>query len=199
MTELQERFDLSEGEAKETARKIYRVFEMGLEEDEDENLFFWDDDYSFFWSKGFVEGIRLIKGAPGEQLGYGYQHACEIFSDIRIKPPLRLLGSEDANRLINEMALEEFRDAMKKSFSSLEDKSTVERVADQNGVSEEEIRESIEDVINQLWMQPVNDTEAQENLKKAFPDRKPSVEEFIDYIASIVKKNAEDGGDLPFS
>ncbi|MBR2257279.1 MAG: hypothetical protein IJ899_08065 [Blautia sp.] len=198
-TELQERFGLSKTKAKKTARQMYRVFEMGLKEGEYENAFFWDADYSFFWVRGFVEGIRLIKGAPGDQLGYGYKHACEIFSDIGIKPPLRLLGSEEANRLVNEMARDEFRDEMEKILSSLGEKSVVERVADQNGVSGEEIRESIEEVINNLWMQPVNDTKAQEDLKKAFPDGKPSVEEFINYIASIVRKNAVDGEDLPFS
>ena len=197
--ELQERFGLSKSRAKKTARQMYRIFEMGLKDDEDDNLFFWDDDYNFFWSRGFVEGIRLIKGAPGEQLGYGYQYACKIFSDIGIKPPIRLLGSEEANRLVNEMALDEFRDEMEKILSSLGEKSAVECVADQNGVSGEEIRESIEEVINNLWMQPVNDTKAQVDLKKAFPDRKPSVEEFIGYIADLIKKDPEDDEDLPFS
>ena len=108
-TVLHERFGFSKRKSKQTARQMFRVFEMGLKDDEDENMFFWDDDYSFFWAQGFVEGIRRIKGAPGEHLGYGYQSACEIFSDIDIRPPIRLLGSEEGNRLLNEQAEKEFR------------------------------------------------------------------------------------------
>ena len=137
--ELQERFGFSKNKARKTARQMYRIFEMGLKDNEDDNMFFWDADYGFFWSKGFVEGIRLIKGAPGEQLGYGYQHACEIFSDIGIKPPLQLLGSEEANRLANEMAREELRKEMDKFFSFLKDISNGEHVADQNGAGDEDL------------------------------------------------------------
>ena len=197
--ELQERFGLSKSRAKKTARQMYRIFEMGLKDGEDENAFFWDDDYSFIWARGFVEGIRFIKGALGEQLGYGYQYACEIFSDIGIKPPIRLLGSTEANRLVNEMAREQFSKEMDKICSSLENKSVLERVAEQDGADVEDVRENIEEMIDSLWMQPVNDTKVQEDLKKTFPDRKPNVEEFIDYIAEMVRKNAADGEDLPFN
>ena len=196
-TELHERFGLSQREAKKTARQMYRLFEMGLKDGEDENLFFWDDDYSYFWTQGFVDGIRLIKGAPGEHLGYGYQSACEIFSDIGIKPPIRLMGSEEGNRLFNEQALKKFREEMDRILPSLDDKTILEQVADQNGVPTEEVRENIAEIINYLWMQPVNDTQAQEDLKNAFPDGKPSVEEFIEFIAGMVKKKDDD--DLPFS
>ena len=196
--ELQNRFGLSKREAKKTARQMYRMFEMGLKDEEDENLFFWDDDYSFFWMKGFVEGIRLIKGAAGEHLGYGYQSACEIFSDIGINPPLRLLGTEEGNRIVNEQALKDFSREMEKIFSLQKDQSILDRTADKNGVPSEEVRESIQDIIDSLWMQPIDDTQAQEELKKAFPDRKPTVEEFIEYIAGMAIKN-EDDEDLPFS
>ena len=54
-------------------------------------------------------------------------------------------------------------------------------------LDEEEINESIEEMIDHLWMQPVNDTKALVNLKKAFPDGKPGVEEFIGYIAELMK------------
>ena len=72
-------------------------------------------------------------------------------------------------------------------------------MAEQDGADVEEVRENIEEMIDSLWMQPVNDTKVQEDLKKTFPDRKPNVEEFIDYIAEMVRKNAADGEDLPFN
>ena len=72
-------------------------------------------------------------------------------------------------------------------------------MADQHGIDVEEVREDIEEMIDSLWMQPINDTKVQEDLKKAFQDRKPTVEEFIDYIAEMVRKNAVDGEDLPFN
>ena len=45
-------------------------------------------------------------------------------------------------------------------------------------------------------MQPVNDTKEQEDLKNAFPDGKPSVEEFIAYAAGLTTDSDDD--DLPF-
>ncbi|MBR2257235.1 MAG: hypothetical protein IJ899_07830 [Blautia sp.] len=73
---------------------------------------------------------------------------------------------------------------------------SVYQVADQNGVPTEEVRDNIGEIINYLWMQPANDTHAQVDLKIAFPDGKPSVEEFIEFIAGMVKKKDDD---LPFN
>ena len=57
-------------------------------------------------------------------------------------------------------------------------------------------RQKADEIINYPWMQPVNDTQAQEDLKKVFPDGKPSVEEFIEFVARMAKKIDDD---LPFS
>ena len=39
---LKSRFQYSEEEAERAARQVHRIYEMGLEEDEDDNMFFWD-------------------------------------------------------------------------------------------------------------------------------------------------------------
>ncbi len=103
-----ERFDLSQRTAKQYAKQIYRLYKMGLDPDESDNLFFWDDDYDSFWQNGFLEGMQMTRSTWGEMRGYGYAYACEMFEDIGIAPPLRLLGSEEANRLINEKTRETY-------------------------------------------------------------------------------------------
>lgn len=52
-----------------------------------------------FIAYGFIDGINNIKGYMGFLRGYGYKSACEIFSDAGIKPPLMLLGTEEANKI----------------------------------------------------------------------------------------------------
>ena len=76
------------------------------------DLFFWDTDYSFFWRKGFIEGLHLIEGGIGDNDGYGYDHACEIYTDIGMKPPASLLGTKEANRITVELEKEKIREAM---------------------------------------------------------------------------------------
>ncbi len=107
-TELREKYRLTVKRANDYSRKMYLASAMLLKEDEDDNLIFWDDDYAFFWRDGFVKGIDYIKAFEGQNSGYGYHHACEIFSDIGLKPPLRLLGTEEANRIANEVQCERF-------------------------------------------------------------------------------------------
>lgn len=100
--ELMERFGYKVRPAKRMARKVVRFHEMMLKNDEDENLFFWDRDYSLFFEETFINGIHIVESFTGEQTGYGYDHACEIFTDIGIKAPLRLVGTREANRVANE-------------------------------------------------------------------------------------------------
>ena len=42
-------------------------------------------------------------------LGYGYEYTEEIFTDIGMKAPIRLLGSKEANRLRFEAMTEAMR------------------------------------------------------------------------------------------
>ena len=142
------KYELDPDEAEETAQELHRLYMMGIN---DSPLFFWDDDYSFFWSKGFVEGIKLMKSTVGDQLGYGYDEAEEIFSDIDIKPPIRLLGSREANRLINE---EEARRMEEKTDSLFKDPGDLEKllgtVADMHDASVDEVSSSIEELLQTI-------------------------------------------------
>lgn len=116
--ELKERFSYSEKEAKKTAGKVLRFDKMLLDNDEDENLFFWDDDYDFFFQDGLIDGINMLKSYAGEQAGYGYEYTCEIFKDIGLKPPLLLLGTKEANRIANEITAQRVAEEMEKLFKS---------------------------------------------------------------------------------
>ena len=53
------------------------------------------------------------------------------------------MGSEEGNRLFNEQALKKFREEMDKILPSLDDKTMLEQVADQNGVTSEEVRDNM--------------------------------------------------------
>ena len=114
-------------EAKDFAQKMYRLARMPLKDDEDDNIIFWDDDYEFFFwedlsdgsSCSFLSGIERLKSYTGESRGYGYQYACEIFSDIGIKPPLRLFGTEEANRIRNEVQKENVMKAQEEFFRNI--------------------------------------------------------------------------------
>lgn len=100
--ELREKFKLSVKRTNDYSKKMYLASAMLLKDSEDENLIFWDDDYDIFWNEGFIKGIGYLKSLGGQYSGYGYKYTCEIFSDLGIKPPLLLLGTEEANRIANE-------------------------------------------------------------------------------------------------
>ena len=172
------KYELDPDEAEETAHQLHRLYMMGIN---DSPLFFWDDDYSFFWSKGFVEGIKLMKSTVGDQLGYGYDEAEEIFSDIDIKPPIRLLGSREANRLINE---EEARRMEEKTDSLFKDPGDLEKllgtVADMHDASVDEVSSSIEDLLKTI---------PEDILQEEFGGVAPSIEDFIKYVIGMMKKD----------
>ena len=121
--------------------QVHRVYEMpeGLEEgfygneDEDdlqgdylENLFFWDDDFGIFFEKGFLDGIQMCASPIGAGLGYGYDYACEILTDMGFKVPLRLVGTK-AGSVEREKAAEEmFRSAFEEPVSGGDDVSLME-------------------------------------------------------------------------
>lgn len=110
--ELREKYRLTARDANDYSRKMYYASAMLLKDSEDDNLIFWDYDHIFFWKDGFVEGIGYLKSFVGENAGYGYKYTCDIFSDIAIKPPLMLLGTEEANRIANEEEGKRIREYM---------------------------------------------------------------------------------------
>lgn len=116
--ELSERFSYTKRRAGKMAESVVRFHAMGLKEDEEENMFFWDDDYSFVFQYGFVEGIRFLKGFAGERLGYGYDYTCRVFSEVGIKPPLLLLGTKTANRIVNEEMEKRMEEASSSVFGT---------------------------------------------------------------------------------
>jgi len=118
-TELREKYRLTVKRANDYSRKMYLASAMLLKDDEDDNLIFWDDDYAFYWRDGFVKGIAYIKALEGQNAGYGYHYACGIFSDIGLRPPLRLLGTEEANRVANEVQKERFMEKANEFFSNI--------------------------------------------------------------------------------
>ena len=117
--ELQNRFGYSRDDAEETALQIHRIQEMLPDEDEDDNMFFWDMDMEILFEDGFVSGIRRCAGAEGALLGYGYEYTEEIFKDIGMKPPIRLLGTKEASQARFEAAKEVLRKRAEQMFRDL--------------------------------------------------------------------------------
>ncbi len=103
-------------EANKTSKAVANFHLMCLKRYEEENLFFWDEDFAIFFEKGFVEGIRCIESTAGQMLGYGYDHACQIFTDAGINAPLRLLGTKEASETAYEYEFERIRDAVNVQF-----------------------------------------------------------------------------------
>ncbi len=126
--ELRKKYGLNAKTANDYARKMYYASAMLLKDDEDDNLIFWDDDYDFFWRDGFVKGIDYLKGLEGQFRGYGYLYVCNIFFDVGIKPPLMLLGTEEANKIRSEVHSELFRKHMDDFFSDVTSGKTMEDI-----------------------------------------------------------------------
>lgn len=172
------KYGMEHDEAADTAREIHRVYLMGPEKSP---LFFWDEDYSIIWAKGFIEGINLIKSAAGEQLGYGYEDAENIFTDIGIKAPIRLLGSKEANRLINEEEAKLMEEATESLFSDPGDiDKLLGTVADLNNAPVDEVSSSIDELLKTI---------PDDVLQERFGGEVPSIEEFIKYIIRSLDKH----------
>ena len=107
------------------AHTIHRVDQMPLSASDEagfESLFFWDDDYDIVFSDGFVNGIRGLVSGKAAILGYGYKDVTDIFTDIGIKPPLLLTGSEAAFDTVGETVQKKMAEAMENlPFSELSD------------------------------------------------------------------------------
>lgn len=94
------------GDPQAMAESLYLIENMGMGEDD---LFFWDDDYSLFFQKTFIEGIRMMIGGMGSVLGYGYDSVCEIFTDAGFTVPLMLTGTEAAFAVREDLTREKMK------------------------------------------------------------------------------------------
>jgi hypothetical protein len=88
------------------AESLYLIENMGMGEDD---LFFWDDDYSIFFQNTFIEGIRMMIGGMGSVLGYDYDSVCEIFTDAGFTVPLMLTGTEAAFTIREDLTREKMK------------------------------------------------------------------------------------------
>ena len=61
----------------------------------------------------------------------------------------------------------------------------LQQVAENNGVSEEEVQEEIQIMIDDLWSDPEKDTPAFRLMREEF-GRKPTVSEMIGYLAECI-------------
>ena len=66
------------------------------------------------------------------------------------------------------------------------EKSPVEQIAAQNGVSVDEVMRDMQSAIDATWDTP--DPMAREKQRKLFPKGKPSIEEFIRVMAGQAKQ-----------
>ena len=97
------------------AHTVHRLNKMSIYDSEDagfESLFFWDADYEIAFPGTFVEGIRSLVSGTAAVLGYGYRDVEEIFTDIGIKAPLLLVGTEAAFDTVGEVARERVAEVM---------------------------------------------------------------------------------------
>ena len=98
------------------AHTIHRLDFMSMWASEEagfESLFFWDTDYEMVFADGFVPGIRGLAGGTAKIMGYGYESITDIFTDIGIKVPLLLTGSEAAFDTLSDIVQERMAEAMK--------------------------------------------------------------------------------------
>lgn len=98
------------------AHTIHRVDRMDLWTSGEagfESLFFWDMDYAMIFDNSFVDGIKKLVKGTAAICGYGYKNVEEIFSDVGIKAPLLLVGTETAFDVIGEATQEQIFEAMK--------------------------------------------------------------------------------------
>ena len=110
---LVEKYEFSRRKASKIAKQLLLITEIFQEEDE--NLFYWDKDFEYIFGRGFVEGIKMIESYAGLNMGYGYDYACKMFSNVGIKPPVFLLGTKEAY----EISYQESEKEIYKGFNKL--------------------------------------------------------------------------------
>ena len=97
------------------ARTIHRLDEMDLWKSEEagfESLYFWDMDYELVFGGTFLEGIKGLSGGTAAIMGYGYENVKEIFTDIGLRVPLLLVGTEAAFDTVEEVARKRMAEVM---------------------------------------------------------------------------------------
>ena len=97
------------------ARTIHRVDQMDLWASDEagfESLYFWDTDYALVFDGTLLEGIKGLSGGTAAIMGYGYEDVIKIFTDIGLKAPLLLVGTEAAFEAVEEAASERVAKAM---------------------------------------------------------------------------------------
>lgn len=108
--ELTEKYGVEKDLAEEIAESAWKPEKMGID---DSDLYFWDDDFAIVFADGFVNGIRSLVGGSAAMMGYGYEDVCRIFTDVGIKAPLLLVGTEAAFDTVGEVAQEKMAEAVK--------------------------------------------------------------------------------------
>lgn len=113
--ELVNKYGYKRPKAEKLSKNVCRFSDMRLRGNQECNLFFWDNDYAYYFSGDFLTGIRALAGPEGNFAGYGYDDTIEIFTDVGLEPPLALIGTREENdiaiaifeekriRLLNEM------------------------------------------------------------------------------------------------
>ena len=105
------------------AHTIHRLDQMGLWTSEEagfDSLYFWDMDYALVFDGTFLEGIKGLTGGTAAIMGYGYENVKEIFTDIGLKAPLLLIGTEAAFDAVEEATQKKIAKAMGEMAEVLE-------------------------------------------------------------------------------
>jgi len=105
------------------ARTIHRVDQMDLWASEEagfDSLYFWDADYELVFDGTFLEGIKGLTEGTAAIMGYGYENVKEIFTDIGLKAPLLLIGTEAAFDAVEEATQKKIAKAMGEMAEVLE-------------------------------------------------------------------------------
>ena len=98
------------------ARTIHRVDQMDLWTSEEagfDSLYFWDTDYELVFDGTFLEGIKGLTGGTAAIMGYSYENVKEIFTDMGLRAPLLLIGTEAAFDAVEEVTQEKIAKAMR--------------------------------------------------------------------------------------
>ena len=123
------------------ARTVHRLDKMSIYASEDagfDSLFFWDMDYEIAFPGTFVDGIRSLVSGTAAILGYGYKDVQEIFTDIGIKAPLLLVGTEAAFDTVGEITQERVAEVMNE-LPLFSDDFDIKKKMKEDGITEDDL------------------------------------------------------------